>query len=169
MSYSGDWGSYEQSGSGASHSSAEAKARARQPPQTALNSQRPHLPVNRSKFRNSPSRGDPAHISRRSSSSTLPHLTGSKKQPPHEMLFWRRGQHYAARKGNIKLVKMDGGDELYDLASDIGESRDLSSQRPEVLEQMKKAYEKWNSQMIEPLWTRQPTKRKKTAQKRKKS
>ena len=99
----------------------------------------------------------------------LPHLTGSKKQPPHEMLFWRRGQHYAARKGNIKLVKMDGGDELYDLASDIGESRDLSSQRPEVLEQMKKAYEKWNSQMIEPLWTRQPRKRKKTAQKRKKS
>jgi len=96
----------------------------------------------------------------------LPYLMGKSKQPPHEMLFWRRGQNYAARKGNFKLVKMDGETELYDLASDIGESRDLSSQRPEVLEQMQKAYEKWNSQMIEPVWTRQRRERKTTRTKK---
>jgi len=36
----------------------------------------------------------------------LPYLRGEKKQPPHEILFWRSAQNHALRKGNWKLVKI---------------------------------------------------------------
>jgi arylsulfatase A-like enzyme len=84
----------------------------------------------------------------------LPYLTGKKKTPPHEQLFWRSGQNHAARKGNFKLVQMGTETGLFDLASDIGESRDLKEERPDVLEDLQKVWEKWNSQMVEPVWTR---------------
>jgi len=84
----------------------------------------------------------------------LPYLTGEKNTPPHESLFWRMGQNHAARCGNFKLVKNNNQTSLFDLSSDIGESRDLSQERPDVLKEMQKTYQQWNSQMIEPLWTR---------------
>ncbi len=85
----------------------------------------------------------------------LPYLTSGTKQMPHQILFWRRGQDHAVRKGKLKLVRMGGQSELYDLASDISESRDLSKERPEVMRELQQDFEKWNSQMIEPLWSRQ--------------
>jgi len=98
----------------------------------------------------------------------LPYLSGKKKAPPHEVLFWRAGQNHALRKGNWKLVQM--GDEigLFDLSGDIGESKDLKGERPEVLKELEKEFEKWNSQMIEPVWTRQRRQRKTTKRKKKK-
>jgi arylsulfatase A-like enzyme len=87
----------------------------------------------------------------------LPYLTEDKKGAPHETLFWRAGQNHAVRKANWKLVRMGSQGGLSDLSLDIGESRDLSKERPEVLKELQQAYEKWSSQMIEPIWTRQPT------------
>jgi arylsulfatase A-like enzyme len=98
----------------------------------------------------------------------LPYLTGKKKTPPHEALFWRAGQNHAVRKGNWKLVTMGTETGLYDLASDIGESRDLSGDRPEILKELRRAFDKWNSQMVEPVWTRQQRTRRTTKKKRKK-
>ena len=97
----------------------------------------------------------------------FPYLTGEKKQPPHEVLFWRSGQNHAARKGNWKLVKMGNETGLYNLASDISESKDLKAEKPEILKEMQEAYEQWNSQMIEPVWTRQRRQRKTTKKKKK--
>lgn len=59
------------------------------------------------------------------------------------------------------------GDEtgLFDLASDIGESKDLKAERPDVLMDMEKTYEQWNSQMAEPVWTVQRRQRKTTKKK----
>jgi arylsulfatase A-like enzyme len=85
----------------------------------------------------------------------LPYLAGEKKAAPHEMLFWRTGQNHVVRKGNWKLVTMSGETGLFDLASDIGESRDLKAEKPDVVKELEKAFEKWNSQMVEPLWGRQ--------------
>jgi hypothetical protein len=65
-------------------------------------------------------------------------------------------------------VKTGAETGLFDLASDIGESRDLRSERPDVLKEMEKTFEKWNSQMIDPVWTRQRRKRKTTKKKKKK-
>jgi hypothetical protein len=97
----------------------------------------------------------------------LPYLTDKKKQASHEILFWRSGQDHAVRKGNRKLVKMGSETGLFDLTSKIGESRDLKGQRPDVLRKMEEAFERWNSQMIEPAWTRQRRERKTTKKKKK--
>ena len=99
----------------------------------------------------------------------IPYLTGKKKTAPHDTLFWRMGQNHAVRKGNWKLVKMGGKTALFDLTSDIGETRDLTAERPDVTKEIEKAYEQWNSQMIAPLWKlrrRKKKPRKKTKKKK---
>ncbi|MBI2827006.1 MAG: sulfatase [Planctomycetia bacterium] len=83
----------------------------------------------------------------------LPYLEGKDRQPPHEALFWRFGQAHAVRKGNLKLLRMPGGgDELYDLAADISESKDLAKDRPEAVADLQKTYDAWNAQLAEPRW-----------------
>ncbi|MCZ6672784.1 MAG: sulfatase-like hydrolase/transferase, partial [Verrucomicrobia bacterium] len=57
----------------------------------------------------------------------LPFLTGKKKGSPHDILFWKMfdKQHSAVRRGSDKLVVMaesEGGNQLYQLSKDIGES-----------------------------------------------
>ncbi|MHC4721983.1 MAG: sulfatase-like hydrolase/transferase [Planctomycetota bacterium] len=81
----------------------------------------------------------------------LPYLTGETKEQPHEILFWATWQNYAVRQSNWKLVKNGPHTELFDLASDIGESHDLSAEHPDVAKRLKNAYEAWNTQMIDPL------------------
>ncbi len=84
----------------------------------------------------------------------LPYLKGEAKSAPHESLFWRFGQQMAIRHGNYKLVKAVGNDkpELYDLAADIGESKDLSAAKPEVLKDLTARYDTWNKTLVEPKW-----------------
>jgi arylsulfatase A-like enzyme len=85
----------------------------------------------------------------------LPHLLGTVKSAPHETLFWRTGggASGAIRQGKLKLVKIgDAPHELYDLASDIGESKNLAADQPERVAQLLKLYQAWNSELIAPLW-----------------
>jgi arylsulfatase A-like enzyme len=83
----------------------------------------------------------------------LPYLTGEKKSPPHESLFWRYGGQSAMRRGDWKLVMIDDKPpQLFDLAGDNGEQIDLAGEKPDVLKQLKAAYDQWNSQLAEPLW-----------------
>jgi arylsulfatase A-like enzyme len=83
----------------------------------------------------------------------LPYLLGEKAGPPHEILFWRYGTAHAVRKGNWKLVRRgDQPAELYDLANDVSESRDLAAQHPEVVRELSEALERWESELAEPLW-----------------
>jgi arylsulfatase A-like enzyme len=81
----------------------------------------------------------------------LPMLTGSSAAPPHDALFWRKGDAAACRSGDWKLVMHpDGSKELYDLASDIGEEKDLAVERPEILSAMVAEYAEWESGMVNP-------------------
>jgi arylsulfatase A-like enzyme len=84
----------------------------------------------------------------------LPFLAGRKDGRPHEVLFWRRGEDHAVRKGNYKLVTTGGVTGLYDLGNDIGEGRDLKGQRPELFKEMQKVFADWNGRMVEPVWKR---------------
>jgi arylsulfatase A-like enzyme len=74
--------------------------------------------------------------------SIIPTLTGAAGQTPHEYLYW---EHYtegakdggvvrAVRAGNWKIVqgKPDADFELYDLAADPGESKNLIAEKPEI-------------------------------------
>jgi arylsulfatase A-like enzyme len=69
--------------------------------------------------------------------SVLPTLLG-KKQPPHEFFYWEfheKGSKQAVRMGDWKAVRlaMNQPVELYDLRNDIGETRNVASEHPDVV------------------------------------
>ncbi|MBC7791040.1 MAG: hypothetical protein H7Z74_13925 [Anaerolineae bacterium] len=43
------------------------------------------------------------------------------------------------------------GEHLFNLATDPGENRDRKAERPEVLAELKRKYEKWESSMLAPI------------------
>ena len=86
-----------------------------------------------------------------------PHLTGNLDTPPHPVLYWRMGAKAALRSGNLKVVRdargrTPGGWELYDLAADPAESRDLAADRPADLARLVAEWEARNAAMVEPRW-----------------
>ena len=98
----------------------------------------------------------------------LPYLTGEKSGTPHEALYWRFGQQIAIRMGDWKLVKgvgskgieaaerqgkadMDGA-ELYNVKEDIGEQNNLAAKEPAKFKELVAAWNKWNSELVEPKW-----------------
>ncbi len=71
--------------------------------------------------------------------SYLPTLLGkSKKQKQHEYMYWEFGGQIAVRMGNLKGVKRISGNpqpgwEIYDLATDPAESKNVAEQYPEMI------------------------------------
>ncbi len=102
----------------------------------------------------------------------LPHLTGDKKEPPHDVLYWRfnfparqTARHkWAIRQGDWKLFtdiaanrtqKNDpqadsGGVKLVNLADDPREEKDLSKLHPEKVKALEALWKKWNAELAEP-------------------
>ena len=98
----------------------------------------------------------------------LPYLTGEIKTPPHETLYWRFGEQWAIRKGDYKLTvnKIDGKEmRLFNLADDIGETKDLKASHPQVLQDLRSTYEAWNKEQADPLWRPNPAKEEKKKKK----
>ena len=70
--------------------------------------------------------------------SVLPELLGQAQQGNDRFLYWEffeRGFQQAARWGNWKVVrpKKEAGLELYNLAKDIGEKKDVADLNPEIV------------------------------------
>jgi arylsulfatase A-like enzyme len=83
----------------------------------------------------------------------LPYLTGQKQGAPHDALYWRFRvsqdpefyDRWAIRQGDWKLVKTHMEPMgLYNLAADIGESKNLADEEPERVAAMKAAWDLWN-------------------------
>lgn len=94
----------------------------------------------------------------------LPYLTGEKKTAPHEALFWRFGPQKAVRKGNWSLVdwrdfqtKTSSGWQLYDLAKDIGQEKNLAAQHPDLVAELSGLWKTWDAKNVAPLWHGSPT------------
>jgi arylsulfatase A len=77
--------------------------------------------------------------------SFLPTLLGKKGQKQHEYLYWEfheQGGKMAVRMGNWKAVKRNvdkipqGTIELYDLSADIGETTDVATNHPDIVERI---------------------------------
>ncbi len=86
----------------------------------------------------------------------VPYLAGEIKTPPHERLFWRTGggKSYAVREGQWKLVHRQGKPaELYDLSTDIGESKDLAAQKPDIASHLTAALDAWDKELIPPVFS----------------
>ena len=82
---------------------------------------------------------------------------GATDDPPHEALFWRMddGTDWAVRSGRWKLLQREGGEkpELYDLETDIGETKDQVASSPEVVERLQALYSAWNAKNPKPLFS----------------
>ena len=96
----------------------------------------------------------------------LPFFSGEKKGPPHDALYWRFGEQMAIRIGDYKLVRYDSnaetrtgrrnqpiaGPRLYNLAGDIGETKDLCAEMPDKAKEMQARWDAWNATLMKPLW-----------------
>jgi len=77
----------------------------------------------------------------------LPVLQGKSPSPRREM-FWERRSHRAARVGNWKWVDMGTKNTgLFDLSSDLGETKDWSKEKPDVLAMVKGRFDAWRKAM----------------------
>ena len=82
-----------------------------------------------------------------------PYVTGANKARPHETMYWRYGPQWAVRHGDYKLVVSRGGSgkpELFDLAKDFAESKDLAAAQPDKAKQLLALYEAWSAEQAEP-------------------
>ncbi len=86
--------------------------------------------------------------------SLLGWIDGLTRDHPHDQLYWRMpGGKMAFRSGNWKIVRPKQGEplELYHLAGDIGESRNLVGQQPEKMKELVNQWLAIDSQMAEPI------------------
>jgi arylsulfatase A-like enzyme len=86
-----------------------------------------------------------------------PHLLGKNKSAPHDYLFWRAGRIGVVRKGDWKLLQLDeSGIRLHNLASDLGEKKNVAANNPKVVEDLQAAWKGWNAKNVDPLWRGAP-------------
>ncbi len=100
----------------------------------------------------------------------LPYLSGENKSRPHQTMYWRFGPQWAVRHGDFKLVVARGGSgqpELYNLAADIGEAKDLAKDQPEKVRELQVLYDAWNKEQAEPSAPDAPAKKNKKKNKSK--
>ena len=82
----------------------------------------------------------------------LPTLAG-KKTSPHEMLAWIWKQSpntwQALRKDDWKIVRRSETEpwELYDLARDVSESKNLATEKARVVQDLSKQFDRWRKEM----------------------
>jgi len=83
--------------------------------------------------------------------SLLPLLT-SETQTHHETLFWcKEGGQWAVRRGDWKLRSIPGQIELFNLAEDPSEQRNLATTQAEIVETLRSVFDAWIEQMADPL------------------
>ena len=81
---------------------------------------------------------------------------------PHPYIFWRMpGGKMALRGGNWKIVRPREGEpiELYHLAGDLGEQRNLASQHPDKLGKLINQWNAMNVEMADPIQLPKPRRR----------
>ncbi len=96
----------------------------------------------------------------------LPFLISQKTGSPHDALYWRFGGQMAIRAGDYKLVRYDKNADtltgkmnqgvtaarLYNLASDLGETKDLAATLPDKVKELQTRWDAWNTGNVKPLW-----------------
>ncbi|MGI9455239.1 MAG: sulfatase-like hydrolase/transferase [Aeoliella sp.] len=89
----------------------------------------------------------------------LPRLTGQVDALPERHLYWRGhgpDGDSAIRQGDWKLILPDHAPgtapELYNLATDIGETDDVADKHPARVKSLGARLAAWESQLIDPLW-----------------
>ncbi len=76
----------------------------------------------------------------------LPLLEGEKDMERKEM-FWEFRSEYAARVGDLKWIKSERANGLFDLSDDTGEKNDLSEKKKNDLTMMEERFRQWQTEM----------------------
>ena len=79
--------------------------------------------------------------------SLVPHLFEGVACPQRD-LFWRTRDGRALRRGDLKYVRLDGVDHLYDVEADSREQADLAKKRPQDLAALRTAWEQVNQGLL---------------------
>ncbi len=85
----------------------------------------------------------------------VPYLTGETKTPPHDRLFWRMSNKstHAIREGTWKLVRQpDMPVELYDLATDLAESKNLAAEKSDITARLTASLDAWDKELVPPAF-----------------
>ena len=83
----------------------------------------------------------------------LPFLLGENVAVPHDTLYWKMQWGAAVRAGDWKLVRTPLEEHwLFDLATDVSESNDLSAEYPGLTSTLRRSLESWESTHPEPIW-----------------
>lgn len=80
----------------------------------------------------------------------IPHLTGKKTTPPHEVLTWRWVAQSAIREGNWKLLRGGEREYLYDLEADLEEKHNLAAKHPEIATRLRTRLSTWANELDPP-------------------
>ena len=65
---------------------------------------------------------------------------------------WKVVRYDPAADGEAKKKAAATPHKLYNLAKDIGETTDLSAKNPDKLRDLEGTWQKWNAQLVKPLW-----------------
>jgi arylsulfatase A-like enzyme len=76
----------------------------------------------------------------------FPVVSGQKPSPRTEM-FWQRRSDKAARVGQWKWVDSAKGKGLFDLSTDVGETKDLTREKPEIARLLRDRFQAWQKEM----------------------
>jgi arylsulfatase B len=84
----------------------------------------------------------------------LPQLTSQSTAPIRHRHYWRVGPQAAFREGDWKIHRGRGDKawQLYNLADDPGETRDLAVQQPDRVRALEAAWRQLDAEMVEPRW-----------------
>jgi len=86
-----------------------------------------------------------------------PHVSENPADWPDRVLYWKNGQAWAVRHGDLKLCvpNQRGNDtamRLFDLSSDTAEQHDLAADRPEDVARLLALYEAWKQTHRPTAW-----------------
>lgn len=82
----------------------------------------------------------------------LPIMKADVEALPKRFLHWRLNTNWAVRDREWKLVSMNGRSRLFRIGTDIGESKDLIKQHPEIAQRLQREMDAWDAANEPARW-----------------
>lgn len=84
----------------------------------------------------------------------IPYLTGKNQSPPHQALFWRNfdRDRFAIRTPDSKMILEKEFEQLFDIQSDLSESKNVISIDPSRKNALSKKIEAWKKLLQDPAF-----------------
>ena len=82
-----------------------------------------------------------------------PFMEGKAEGDPHDILFWKKLEAHAVRKGDWKYISSEKlPPMLFDLGNDLSESKNMAESNADKLKELQSDYSEWDKGNIEAWW-----------------